>query len=128
MTATERDTVQALLAWYAAMGADEAIGEVPVDRFAAAKVAAVLPAPRVEPRPRPAAARSTPSSQSAGAADQGMAKSLAALEAMLAGFDGCPLKRTAKRLCFARGNQEAKIMLIGGAPGREEDLDGRPFV
>ena len=41
---------------------------------------------------------------------------------MLAGFDGCALKRTAKSLCFARGSDDARIMLIGEAPGRDEDL------
>ena len=56
MTATERETVQALLAWYAAMGADEAIGDMPVDCFAA-PAAAVSTPPRVQPRPRPAAAQ-----------------------------------------------------------------------
>jgi DNA polymerase len=56
------------------------------------------------------------------------APDLAALEATLAAFDGCPLKKTAKNLCFARGNHQARMMLIGEAPGRDEDLDGRPFV
>ena len=56
MTATERETVQVLLAWYAAMGADEAIGDMPVDCFAA-PAAAVSTPPRVQPRPRPAAAQ-----------------------------------------------------------------------
>jgi DNA polymerase len=127
MTATERDTVQALLAWYAAMGADEAIGEVAVDRFAVAGAPSPSP-PRVQPRPRPAAARSETSPASGAGADPSAAASLAALEAMLAGFDGCALKRTAKRLCFARGSEEARIMLIGEAPGREEDIKGKPFV
>src|SRR5262245_9093452 len=126
MTATERDTVQALLAWHATMGADEAIGETPVDRFA---LASSPPSPpRVQPRPRPASARSDPSSERGSATDLTAATSLAALEAMVAAFDGCALKRTAKRLCFARGNDDARIMLIGEAPGREEDLTGKPFV
>ena len=58
----------------------------------------------------------------------GQAPSLAALEALVAAFEGCALKRTAKSLCFARGNPEARIMLIGEAPGRDEDLQGKPFV
>jgi DNA polymerase len=53
---------------------------------------------------------------------------LAGLEALVAGFDGCALKRTAKRLCFKRGRDDARIMLIGEAPGRDEDLEGKPFV
>ena len=56
------------------------------------------------------------------------APDLAALEAALAGFDGCPLKKTAKNLCMWRGNPKARIMMIGEAPGRDEDLEGKPFV
>jgi DNA polymerase len=56
------------------------------------------------------------------------AKSLAELEATLARFDGCTLKATAKNLCFYRGALQARLMLIGEAPGRDEDLEGKPFV
>ena len=58
----------------------------------------------------------------------GGAKTLAELQALLAGFDGCALKATAKNLCFYRGAETAAIMFIGEAPGREEDLEGRPFA
>jgi len=58
----------------------------------------------------------------------GQAKDLTELEAMLAGFDGCGLKATAKNLCFYRGAAKARLMLIGEAPGRDEDLQGKPFV
>jgi DNA polymerase len=58
----------------------------------------------------------------------GQAATLAELEALVAGFEGCALKRTAKSLCFARGREDARIMLIGEAPGRDEDLQGKPFV
>jgi DNA polymerase len=50
------------------------------------------------------------------------------LAATLAGFDGCALKATAKNLCFYRGAPKALVMLIGEAPGRDEDLEGKPFV
>lgn len=126
MTATEREAVQALLAWYAAMGVDEAIGETPVDCFAAPTAAPSPSQPRIAPRPRPAAA--PPVARHEAAVDIGQADSLAALEAMVAAFDGCALKRTAKSLCFARGREDARIMLIGEAPGRDEDLQGKPFV
>jgi DNA polymerase len=56
------------------------------------------------------------------------ARSLAELEAMVAAFEGCALKRTAKQLVFADGNPEADIMLVGEAPGGEEDRAGKPFV
>jgi DNA polymerase len=56
------------------------------------------------------------------------AGTLADLEATLAGFNGCTLKATAKSLCFYRGAAQARLMCIGEAPGRDEDLQGRPFV
>ncbi|WP_422024541.1 uracil-DNA glycosylase family protein [Roseibium sp.] len=54
--------------------------------------------------------------------------SLADLRACLEAFDGCNLKRTAKSLVFADGNPDARVMFIGEAPGRDEDLQGKPFV
>lgn len=56
------------------------------------------------------------------------AGSLAELREQLAAFDGCNLKLTAKNLVFSDGNPQADLMLVGEAPGREEDLEGRPFV
>jgi len=56
------------------------------------------------------------------------AGSLEELRATLAGFDGCGLKATAKNLCFYRGAPHSRLMLIGEAPGRDEDLAGKPFV
>lgn len=55
-------------------------------------------------------------------------QTLADLREALERFEGCSLKHTAKNLVFADGNPQARIMLIGEAPGREEDLEGRPFV
>ena len=56
------------------------------------------------------------------------AASLADLRALLEAFDDCPLKLTAQNLVFADGNPEADLMLVGEAPGREEDAKGLPFV
>jgi DNA polymerase len=56
------------------------------------------------------------------------ARTLVELQAALAGFEGCSLKATAKNLCFYRGATQARLMLIGEAPGRDEDLQGKPFV
>ena len=118
MTQSQAKAADALLAWYEAMGVDEAIGDVPVDRFAAPLVIA-------PPAARPERKRSTPNPvQPAGPA----APTLQALQEMIASFEDCALKRTAKTLCFARGSEAAKIMLIGEAPGRDEDLHGKPFV
>jgi uracil-DNA glycosylase family 4 len=125
MNASRPETVQALLAWYAAMGVDEAIGETPVDCFAAVSTVPSGPlATRASLEPSsPQAARGRPVPASITAAE-----TLADLEALVANFDGCGLKRTAKSLCFKRGSDAARIMLIGEAPGRDEDLQGKPFV
>jgi uracil-DNA glycosylase family 4 len=88
------------------------------------------------PPPRAAAARATgqPVLQTATSLAQSAREvaagcnSLAELETALAGFDGCGLKETALNLCFADGNPEARLMLIGEAPGAEEDRQGKPFV
>jgi uracil-DNA glycosylase len=56
------------------------------------------------------------------------AGTLGELRSTLAGFDGCGLKATAKNLCFYRGAAQSRVMLIGEAPGRDEDLQGKPFV
>ena len=56
------------------------------------------------------------------------AQSIEDLRAALLAFDGCALKATATNLCLFDGNPEAKVMIIGEAPGAEEDRQGRPFV
>ena len=56
------------------------------------------------------------------------APSLADLRAALAAFDGCSLKHSAKNLVFGDGNPEGDVMFIGEAPGRDEDMQGLPFV
>ena len=60
--------------------------------------------------------------------DLAAVKTLDALRNAMAGFDGCALKKTASNLVFADGNPEAKIMIIGEAPGGDEDRMGLPFV
>jgi uracil-DNA glycosylase family 4 len=75
-------------------------------------------------RPAPSRAAGAPADRTV----TRQAATLADLEALVAGFEGCSLKRTAKSLCFARGSAEAKVMMIGEAPGRDEDLQGKPFV
>ena len=56
------------------------------------------------------------------------AASLEELRAILARFDGCALKATAKQLVFSDGNPKSRLMFVGEAPGRDEDIEGRPFV
>jgi len=106
----------ALLGWLAEMGADEIIGEAPVDRLAppaAREAAASLPGLE-------APARTAHPAEGC--------NSLEDIVAALNGFDACPLKKTATQLCFADGNPKARVMLVGEAPGRDEDIQGKPFV
>ncbi|MCA3554577.1 uracil-DNA glycosylase [Aestuariivirga sp.] len=118
---TPHDAADALR-WLSEMGADEIIGEMPVNRL-------VAPAPK----PAPAVARAVPAPAAAPVVvapgtSAAQFHSLREIELALEGFDACPLKKTATRLCFADGNPAARVMLIGEAPGREEDIEGRPFV
>lgn len=62
------------------------------------------------------------------AASAAAAETLDDLRAALAAFEGCNLKRTAKNLVFGDGNPKARIMFVGEAPGRDEDIAGLPFV
>jgi uracil-DNA glycosylase len=78
--------------------------------------------------PRPLATASPDAALMAARTAARQAGSLEELRATLAGFDGCGLKATAKNLCFYRGAAQSRLMLIGEAPGRDEDLQGKPFV
>ncbi|HUF43717.1 MAG TPA: uracil-DNA glycosylase [Aestuariivirgaceae bacterium] len=130
----------AALAWLVEMGADEAVGEVPVDRFAAhAKTASALrpseiraphSAPVRPPKPvrPPVAARAAGEGLADARAVAAACGSLAEIAAALSAFDACPLQRTATNLVYTDGNRGARILFIGEAPGREEDLQGLPFV
>ncbi|WP_370674730.1 uracil-DNA glycosylase family protein [Pleomorphomonas sp. PLEO] len=150
------DAAAALLDWYAAMGVDVTLADAPLDRFeesAKAKARAESQiAQRQSPQPegrRPVPALELPSQgatvrpiiaagqtaqvpteatvMQARAAAQS-AKTLDELKALIQAFDGCNLKLTAKNTVFADGNPAAKLMLIGEAPGRDEDIEGLPFV
>jgi len=54
--------------------------------------------------------------------------SLDELRAILDRFEGCALRATATQLVFADGNPQARLMFVGEAPGRDEDIEGLPFV
>lgn len=137
MHAHDRDAALALLNWYVEMGADEAIGveawdrlAPPVPRAAAAPAAPSIPQPTrsVPAAPPPALTESLgEAAQSARRLAAGV-KSVEALAALIAEFDGCPLKRTATNTVFIDGNPAAPVMIIGEAPGADEDRIGRPFV
>jgi DNA polymerase len=132
---------RALLAWYVEAGVDMAFDETPHDRFTPAPVPAQTPAgegPMREAFRQPAPPRlAVPSAASPPAPDEAAAdararaasaRTLEELEGLLRGFDGCALKATASRLVFADGTPGARVMLVGEAPGADEDREGRPFV
>jgi len=137
-SAYQYHAARALLDWQIELGATEAICDAPVDRYGlpeslpkpAAAAAAAAPAGAgagaAAPRPAPAVRDADPVADARAAAEG--ADSLEALREALAGFDGCDLKRGARNLVFADGNPDASVMIIGEAPGREEDREGRPFV
>ncbi|HEY2876279.1 MAG TPA: uracil-DNA glycosylase [Reyranella sp.] len=140
----------ALLRWYVEQGVDEAIGEEPIDRFAApptppaattaaATVTAIAPAapraptPLRAPPPPPAAPRGPVPLESPQLVEDARSlaegcSTLAELEAAIRGFEGCALKRTAKNTVFADGTSGAPVMIVGEAPGADEDRLGKPFV
>src|SRR5580704_5602863 len=138
MTPDPAPTVQQLLAFYLEAGVDCALTETPVDRLAdPGKLVALHEAPQPNPvRVTPAAlppargeAALAPEAAIMSAREAARtAPSLEALRDLLEKFDGCALKFTATRLVFADGNPGARVMFVGEAPGREEDIEGLPFV
>jgi DNA polymerase len=123
----------AALDWYSAVGVDLAVGEEPVDRFAASAAAPRRSAPmqmpgREAPSAIPPVVTSLSADPSATRALAAAAPTLEALRAAVEAYEGCTLKKRATQLCFADGNPEAEIMLVGEGPGEQEDLQGKPFV
>lgn len=120
---------RAALEWQIAMGADEAIAEAPIDRFQVARPAqAPPPRPLPASTPTPAAPAIVPQAALDARALAARATSLAELEAAVRAFDACPLKATATNTVFADGNPAGGVMIIGEAPGADEDRQGKPFV
>ena len=137
MTPTQGKTARDLLDFYAEAGVDALVGEEPVDRFAMAepqpppaRTARPAMPPAFEAKAVPAGAAPPAPDEAALAARAAAknAKSLDELRGILDKFDGCALKATASQLVFADGNPKARVMLVGEAPGRDEDIEGLPFV
>jgi uracil-DNA glycosylase len=137
MMAEMADDTLTTLNWLVEAGADEAITDEPVNRLVAKAPVASMPVAAPHPTtpartPVPARAPSTPlladDTIGGAMAAAASATSLAELQAALEAFDGCALKRTATNTVFADGVAQAPVMLIGEAPGRDEDRSGKPFV
>lgn len=134
-------TPHELLTFYLEAGVDCAIGDDPVDRLSAPDLAPLMTA--AQARTPVSSANASPSSVAAPAIiatpipevaiesareAARTATTLDELRALLEVFDGCALKATASRIVFADGNPQARIMFVGEAPGRDEDIQGLPFV
>lgn len=101
-------------------GADEALGDVPVDRFGALPPAVVLRPARLDAVPAEPLAR-LPGRTAV------KAQTLDALHAELDAFTGCPLRATATHTVRPSGVADAPVLLIGDAPGSEDDRSGQAF-
>jgi uracil-DNA glycosylase len=121
-TSLDHQTARALLEWQMELGADEAIGDLPVNRYDAVepvRAQSAVSAPAVVESQDPVAVAQ---------ALAGAAGSLEELADVQAAYDLCDLKKGARNFVFADGNPEARVMVIGEAPGRDEDMEGKPFV
>ena len=130
-------SIREILEWYVTAGVDETFGEVPFGLEA--------PKPKAEPAPRPALTTRAEDSVAPRAATTDLAQAtisacknarelcaeaqtLEELREMVEKFEGCALKLTANKTVFGGGNPNSKIMLVGEAPGADEDRIGLPFV
>jgi uracil-DNA glycosylase len=139
MTPEPALSVRELLAFYLEAGVDCALSDEPVNRLAEPEIAprraeVVGPPQPVRPAPVPLI---LPPGETPAAPDAAIASAreaartaptLVDLRELMQRFDGCSLKATATRLVFADGNPDARIMFVGEAPGRDEDIEGLPFV
>ncbi|MGE3867849.1 MAG: uracil-DNA glycosylase, partial [Hyphomonadaceae bacterium] len=133
-----RRAAEALIAWWELSGVDATEARARLRAALAGAARPAQPAPQAPPPTRAPAVPRVPSRAApaaphpADAADArtaaSAAESLAALRAALEAYDGCPLKRTARNTVFADGVESAEVMLVGEAPGKEEDEQGKPFV
>lgn len=131
MESTVFHSALAALDWQIELGATETIADVPINRYETPEKA-----PAVQSKPGSALARPAGAGTPADPQDAIDAARLAARSAMdlpglrdaLAGFEHCELKKGARNLVFSDGQPGAPVMLIGEAPGREEDIAGTPFV
>jgi DNA polymerase len=146
-----RDQLIALLAYQVGAGADEALCNQPahdapyqsIQTFLAASSTPEAPTPKNIPKSKPLPANSPVLKNSPAmtnshvAADSGLAldggdlqsiTSLEALRVALEQLEGCALRNTASNLVFCDGNPGARVMIVGEAPGRDEDRVGLPFV
>ena len=131
--ALDAETALALLQWQAEMGADEPCLDAAIDRYDLPDRAEIATASRTAAKPaaQTAAAPLRDEAEDLTARAEtiaGAAASLTALAEAQEAFDGIELRKGARNFCFADGNPAARVMIVGEAPGRDEDEQGKPFV
>jgi uracil-DNA glycosylase len=117
----------AALAWQVEAGADETIGDAPVNRYELTVEAKKPAAPMASEQAvttRPIAADPVAAART----EAERAQTLDHLREAITNFDLCELKRGARNTVFADGNPKARVLILGEAPGADEDREGRPFV
>jgi DNA polymerase len=132
----------AALAWQADLGVTDVLMEGPVNRYDLAEAAPKVQISRptvparndpargeaARPQPAPPQIEDKPDPVAAARATAAGAPNLDALREAIAAFDHCELKKGARNTVFADGNPQARVLILGEAPGRDEDLEGLPFV
>ena len=121
------------LAWHLDVGADEAMQDTPNDRTAAAAAMLKSPVAAIAAVPPPAAIGGgeiigTAQARLDAAKMAAACNTLSELKDAIAAFDGLAIKKTATNMVFSDGNPAARVMLVGEAPGADEDRQGQPFV
>lgn len=122
----------AALAWQVDLGVCDGVGDTPVDRYELAEMPRPT-SPQPQPQPKPPAIAFADAAAGGGAVQAAQlaaqaAASLTALRAAMVGFAHCDLRQGARNLVFSDGVAGARVMVLGPAPGREEDQDGRVFA
>ncbi len=125
-SALDYHTARVLLEWQVELGATDTITDAPVDRYALPDAAPKAKKPAL-PKPTPDKPAQIDPVEIAQNVAQA-ANSLPELRAAMDAFEHCDLKRGARQLVFADGTPGARVMIIGEAPGRDEDREGKPFV
>ncbi len=119
------------LKWYGAMGIDETIDDMPINRYEAVKKAPIVQEAAVIEPVRAVASATRMTSPTAAAQNTkeiaSKCKTREELEAVVRGFKDLSICKTATNTVFCDGNPQSEIMFIGEAPGAEEDVQGIPF-
>ncbi|WP_299747196.1 uracil-DNA glycosylase [uncultured Tateyamaria sp.] len=129
MESAEYHGALAALAWQIELGADECIADAPVNRYdVPATVPKVAKAPAAAQTPAVPIHQNTVDPVVVAQQVASAATDLDSLRTALAAYDHCELKRGARNLVFSDGVAGARVMIVGEAPGRDEDIQGKPFV